>query len=152
VKLRRDIAAVPLRSGAATWTAIVDLVTKADSIDVGQLSAAATVMATLLSEDHYADHPLTLSGDGARLVIYCAYSAEAMALGMSVNALNWNPTAKDWALYVPCEEDDLEWVKAALASRAPRLLVHALKDNPAVLKEEASVTAAADFQIDWSAA
>lgn len=49
-------------------------------------------MASLLSEDHYAKHPLTLKGDGHRLVIYGAYGADAVTLGTEVAPLDWNPT------------------------------------------------------------
>lgn len=154
MKLRRDVAAVPLRTGAETWWTIVDLITKSDSVDSGQLDAAATVMASLLAEEHYADHPLTLKGDGHRLVIYCAYGAEALSQGTEVSPLDWNPTAKGWTLYVPCDPSDLDWVRETLKKRAPRLVVHALDETPAELSEQTSSasTAVAAFEIDWGAA
>lgn len=152
MKLRRDIAAVPLRTGAATWSTIIDLITKSDSIDGDQLSAASTIMATLLAEEYYASHPLTLKGDGHRLVIYCAYGADALTLGDGVTTLDWNPTAKDWTLYVPCDDDNFDWVKASLAKRAPRLSLHRLSESISDVEEAGSGTKAAAFEIDWSAA
>ncbi len=152
MKLRRNIAAVPLRTGSAAWSEVIALIARTDSIDTGQLTAAATVMATLLSEEQYAHHPLTLKGDGHRLVIYFSYGADALTQGDAIAPLDWNPTAKDWTLYVPCDEEDLAWVKESLAKRAPRLKVHGLGETLADLQEEDGSTKAAAFTIDWSAA
>ena len=154
MKLRRDIAAVPLRTGAETWAEIVNLITHPDSVDAGQLTAAASVMASLLSEDHYADHPLTLKGDGHRLVIYGAYGADALSLGSEVVPLDWNPTGKPWTIYVPCDPADLDWVAETLKSRAPRLVVHALDETPADAEGASGAQASAQpaLTIDWGAA
>lgn len=155
MKLRRDIAAVPARSGSETWEAVIDLITQSDSIDTAQLTAATTVMASLLAEEHYADHPLTLKGDGHRLVLYFAYGADAVSLGLDVAALDWNPTAKDWTLYVPCDPVDIDWVTETLKKRAPRLVVHDFNDTPGALAEQASnaqPAAASALTIDWGAA
>jgi hypothetical protein len=153
VKLRRDIASVPVRTGAETWSEIVALITRPDSVDVGQLTAASSVMASLLSEDHYAKHPLTLKGDGHRLVIYGAYGANAVSQGTEVPPLDWNPTGKAWTLHVPCDSADLDWVAATLKTRAPRVLVHALDDEPADVETSAAANdESAPLSIDWGAA
>lgn len=150
MKRRRDVAAGPKRTGAETWADIVALITKADSIDKGQLEAAASVMATLLTEAHYADHALTLKGQGDRLVVYCAYGADALTLD-DPDPLRWNPTGGEWTLFVPCAEEDFDWAKATLAQRAPRIRLHRLDETPAELKE-ATAEAVANFEIDWEAA
>ena len=153
MKLRRDIAAVPLRTGAETWSKVVELITAPGSIDVGQLNVAASVMASLLSEDHYASNALTLKGDGHRLVIYGAYGADALSLGADVSPLDWNPTAKDWTLFVPCDPVDLDWVKTSLKTRAPRFVVHAMSETPSELSEgsEKAAAASSSFEINWGA-
>ena len=154
MKLRRDIASVPVRTGAETWSEIVALVTRPDSVDVDQLTAAASVMASLLSEDHYSKYPLTLKGDGHRLVIYGAYGADAVTQGTEVASLDWNPTGKSWTLHVPCEAEDLDWVTTTLKTRAPRLAVHALGDGPTESEGDASAAAnnsAAALNINWGA-
>lgn len=150
MKRRRDVAATPKRTGAETWTEIVALITKPDSVDKDQLQAASSVMATLLTEEHYADHPLTLKGQGDRLVVYCAYGSEALILD-DPDPLGWNPTSGDWTLFVPCEEEDLTWAKDTLAKRAPRIRLHRLDETPAELTE-ATAEAVASFNIDWGAA
>ena len=46
MRIRRDIASVPVRSAKETWHAIVDLVTGEDSVDRQQLEAASSIMET----------------------------------------------------------------------------------------------------------
>jgi hypothetical protein len=152
VKLRRDIASVPLRTGAATWDKIVELITGPDSIDTAQLGAASSVMATLLAEEIYADHPLTLKGKSHRLVIYCVYGGDALIAGEDVDALSWNPTSEDWTLFVPCGNDDRDWAGRALKDRAPRITLHPPDENPSDLSEASEKSGAKALTIDWGAA
>ena len=149
MKLRRDIAITPRRTGAEAWTEIVGLVTRGGSIDKGQLDAASSVMATLLAEEHYAEYPLTLKGQGPRIVIYGAYGADALA-ATEPDPLLQNPTAGEWVLYVPCPDEDLAWAGTALAARAPRIRIHGLDETPAALAETAA-EASAEAIIDWGA-
>lgn len=150
MKRRRDVAATPKRTGAETWEEIIGLITKPDTVDKDQLVAARSVMATLLTEPSYADHPLTLKGQGDRLVIYCAYGADALTLD-DPDPLGWSPTAGEWRLFVPCEDEDLAWAKDTLAKRAPRIRLHSFDEVPGELAE-ATADAVASFEIDWSAA
>jgi hypothetical protein len=152
VKLRREIASVPLRSAEETWDCITEMITGPDSIDSRQLTTAKSVMAMLLAEEHYADKPLTLKGVGHRLVIYCAYGPDAMVLGQDWDALNWNPTAGDWRLYVPCATEDLDWAQAALAKKATRIILYSLDQTPTELVEETATHASSEIEIDWSKA
>lgn len=152
MKLRRDIASVPLRTSAVTWDRIVDLITGSDSIDTAQLNAASSVMATLLAEEIYADHPLTLKGKSHRLVIYCLYGGDALLAGEDVDALSWNPTSEDWTLFVPCGDDDRDWAGRALKERAPRITLHAPDEVPGELSQESEKSGAKALTIDWGAA
>ena len=149
MKLRRDISSVPLRTGAETWSTIVELITGSDSIDPSQLTAAASVMATLIAEELHAENPLTLVGTSHRLVIYCSFGADALIQGEDVDALGWNPTAGDWTLHVPCGEDDLGWAGTTLANRAPRIKLHQAGEPPAVIEEAGST--AGSLSVDWGA-
>ncbi|MFC3070498.1 hypothetical protein [Phenylobacterium soli] len=149
MKLRRDIAVTPQRAGAEAWAEIVKLITGPGSQAVDQLTAAASVMATLLTEEDYADHPLTLKGKCMRLVIYGVYGADAISLE-DPDPLQQNPTEGEWTLFVPCPEEDLDWTRDALAKRAPRIQVHGLDETPAELAEE-KADATQGFAIDWGA-
>lgn len=152
MKLRRDVASVPLRTGAETWGRIVELITGPDSIDTGQLEAATSVMASLLAEEIYADHPLILKGKSHRLVIYGVYGGDALLAGEEVDPLSWNPTSEDWALFVPCGDEDRGWAGGALKQRAPRITLHAPDEVRAELSEEAAKNEAKALTIDWGAA
>lgn len=51
MKVRRDIAAIPKRSAAETWRVIVDLVTGSGSVDAETLTAAASVLESLIADE-----------------------------------------------------------------------------------------------------
>ncbi len=148
MKLRRNIASIPLRSGEATWSAITDLLTGPGSMDAEQFAAAASIMAMLLAEEIHADEPLTFVGDSARIVIYCSFGMDALSQGEEIDRFSFNPTEDDWLLYVPCAEGDLDWAQASLKSRAPRIRLH----RPGELKlDEESKASSSAFDIDWEA-
>jgi hypothetical protein len=150
MKIRRDISALPLRSGEATWEAIVNLITGSDSRDVNQLGAAAPVVASLIADEHYADHPLTLAGVSHRLVIYLRYGAAAIEAGPEIDGLSWNPTGGDWTLHVPCEAEALAWAREHLQEKAPRVRLHELGSSPPEdpLSPEGSEKSAS-LRINW---
>lgn len=151
MKVRRDISSIPLRTAEATWQTIIDLITGSGSIDVEQLNAATGVMASLITDEHYAEHPLTLVGHSHRLVVYCRYGLEALEAGETVDDLMWNPTSEDWMLFVPCDSDNLEWARKALKERAPRLVVRELGEEPSaqVSEPRAGATENVAFVVDW---
>jgi hypothetical protein len=149
MKLRRDVAVTPRRTGEEAWAEIVGLVTGSGSVDKRQLDDASSVMATLLAEEVHADHPLTLTGAGPRIVIYCAYGADALTLEPP-DTLRENPTAGEWTLYVPCPDEHLAWCTDVLAERASRVRLHALNETPVDLAE-VETEPAAKFAVDWGA-
>src|SRR5258706_521465 len=121
MRVRRDVSSVPCRSATETWERIVDLVTGTDSQHVKQLTDAAGVMGSIITDEHPSSRPIMLEGVGAQLRIYCCYSMKAIEAGVSVDALTWNPTAGDWTMHVPCDGENLEWVKASLATTSSRI-------------------------------
>ena len=110
MKVRREISSIPLRTAEETWEAIVRLVTGGRTVDGEQLATAASVMASLITDEAFADHPLTIAGVSHRLVILL-HGADAMEAGENVDALAWNPTSGDWRLYLPCAAEDFDWAK-----------------------------------------
>jgi len=150
MKIRRDISATPLRSGEETWETIIDLISGADSIDVDQLEAATSIMASMISDEIYASAPLTLVGVSHRLVIYLRHGVAALEAGATVDGLDWNPTAGDWTLYAPCEAETMAWAKECLREKAPRLVLHDLGSLPG---EDAASAQRADkrtpLRVEW---
>ncbi|QPF90862.1 hypothetical protein [Bradyrhizobium commune] len=149
MKVKREIASIPVRSAGETWAAIVALISGADTPDAATLKAAASIMESLIADEHPATVPIVVKGNGDRLVIYCRYNEDAIELGSSIDKLTWNPTGgSGWKITAPIEAGDVTWMNDALKSRAPRLSVHDVASPPAD-EEEATKAAAADLAIDW---
>ena len=130
MKVRRDISSIPLRTSEKTWEVICDLITGDKSKDTTQLDNAASVMHSLITDELIAENPLMITGVSHRLVIYLRYRATALEEGESIDSLEWNPTAGDWTMFIPCDDENFDWVKKALASRAPRLVIHRKDETP----------------------
>ena len=149
MKLRRDLASVPLRTGEETWDAIVELITGPGSIDKEQLVAASSIMAMLITDEIHDEEPITLAGGSARVVLYCTFGADALVLGEEIDPLPINPTEDEWQLYVPCSESDIDWASRTLAERAPRIILHKPGARPD--DEAANSAAKGDLAVDWGA-
>lgn len=149
MKVKREIASVPVRSAAETWKAIIALISGPDTPDASTLTAAASIMESLIADEHPASVPITVKGNGDRLVIYCRYNEEALELGTDIDSLTWNPTGgPGWKITAPTEASDVPWMTGTLKDRAPRITVHDVKKPPA--DEEETTKAAADtLAINW---
>ena len=67
MKVKREIASVPVRSAGETWAAIVALISGADTPDAATLKAAASIMESLIAErlldgSGWLPEPLRLNG------------------------------------------------------------------------------------------
>lgn len=149
MKVRRDIASIPVRSSRDTWRTIVELVTGSGSVDKQQLDAAASIMESLIADEMPARVPITFKGNGVRVVVYCLYNEDAMEAGLAVDKLSTNPTAGDWSATAPCEAEDVDWMNKSLKSRATRITVHDVDEKPADADDAAE--AAKGLEIDWGA-
>jgi hypothetical protein len=150
MRIRRDISSIPFRSAGETWQQIVTLITGSGSKDVAQLTGAAGIMASIITDGHPGECAILVEGVGAQLRIYCRYGMKAIEEGGEVDLLTWNPTAGDWAMHVPCDEENIDWVKISLARVAPRIKVfdvaeaeRAEEEGPAAAKDD-------EILIDWN--
>ena len=150
MKLRRNIASIPIRSASETWKAIIDLVTRVDSVDGAQLAAASSVMESLIVDGYPANVPIVLKGHGPRLVIYCFYGEDALEAGNEIERLHWNPTGGDWSMTVPCDPEDVDRINKVLRSRAPRISVHEVGAQPPDEASQSEVSSEVkELVIDW---
>ena len=149
MKIRRDIASVPVRSARETWDVIVELATGAATIDAEQLEAARSVMKCVIADEWPESVPIVFKGGGPRLVVYCLYNEDAMDAGLDIDSLNDNPTAGDWRVTAPCEKEDEGWMNRSLKERAPRVTAHAADEAPA--DKKATKATASTLKVDWSA-
>ena len=149
MKIRRDVASVPLRSAKETWDAIIDLVSGNGTVDRDQLENARSVMECVIADEQPATVPIVLKGGGPRMVIYCVYNEDAMEAGLDVDTLIDVPTAGDWHLMAPCEEEDKEWMNSSLKDDASRVTVYAANESP-MEGEEETAEASGVLNVDWS--
>jgi|SRR5579883_1496624 len=148
MKVRRDIASIPVRSAAETWKAITALVTRNGSVDPDSLAKAASVMESLIADEYPASVPIVVKGNGPRLVIYLLYNEDAMEAGTDIDSLSWNPTGgPDWSMTAPSEAADIGWMNGTLQSRAPRISIHDVASPPT--EEEEPTSSKAALKINW---
>jgi hypothetical protein len=152
MRVRRDVSSIPFRSAGETWQRIIALVTGAGSQDVAQLKSAAGVMGSLITDEHPASRAIMLEGVGTQLRIYCRYGMKAVEEGGAVDALTWNPTAGDWTMHVPCDVENIDWVKQCLAETSPRLKVFDVAETDRAEEEEQGVAVprSGGVVVDWN--
>lgn len=152
MRVRRDISSIPFQSGNETWQRIIDLVTGPGSIDVQQLKEAIGVMGSIIADEHPSVRAILLEGVGPQLRVYCRYGMNAIEEGGSVDVLTWNPTAGDWSMHVPCDVENMEWVRASLSKTSPRIKVFDVNttDQADEDTDRAGKGAADDLAIDWN--
>jgi hypothetical protein len=152
MRVRRDVSSIPFQSAGETWQRIIDLVSGSGSKDIEQLKNAAGVMGSIIADEHPAVRAIILEGVGAQLRIYCRYGMKAVEEGGAVDALAWNPTAGDWAMHVPCDAENIEWVKGALAKTSPRIKVFDVAEADYAEDEADGATAKSGggLVVDWN--
>jgi hypothetical protein len=152
MRVRRDVSSVPFRSAGETWQQIIDLVSGAGSKDIQQLKSAAGVMGSVITDEHPAGRAIILEGVGAQLRIYCRYGMKAVEEGGKVDSLTWNPTAGDWTMHVPCDQENIDWVKKSLADSSPRIKVFDVAESDRADDEDTTGAASSrgGVVVDWN--
>lgn len=151
MRVRRDVSSIPFQSAGETWQRIIDLVTGLESKDIQQLKDAAGVMGSIIADEHPADRAIILEGVGAQLRIYCRYGMKAVEEGGAVDALTWNPTAGDWTLHVPCDSENMDWVKTSLARTSPRVKVFDVAEADRAEDEDTiAAEKSSGLIVDWN--
>ncbi len=152
MRVRRNVSSIPHRSAAETWQRIVELVTGAQSKDTQQLESAGGVMGSIITDEYPASCPILLEGVGPQLRIYCRYGLKAVEEGDPVDPLTWNATAGDWTMRVPCDAENIEWVRASLAKTSPRIKVFDVAEAERAQDNQPTVAAKATgpIVVDWN--
>lgn len=144
----RCFASVPARSADATWTAIVEMLTRGQSgTDRDELLAVIGTASSLIVDQAPKDVAIIVTCEGPRTRIRCIYDENAVSgSGVNESALGFDPLAGEWAMSLPCPAEDLSWVQASLARHSTRVTARDLADTGQA-KDEAT-TAGAAFEID----
>ena len=150
MRIRRDISSIPDRSASETWQRIIDLVTSSGSKDLQQLKAAAGVMGSIITDEHPSTRPILIEGVGPQLRIYCSYGMDAIEQGSKVDSLNWNPTDGDWTMHVPCDAENIDWVKKSLAGTSPRIKVFDVDEEERAEDDQQQESANSEIVVDWN--
>jgi hypothetical protein len=152
MRVRRDVSSIPHRSAGETWQRIIDLATGRGSKDVQQLEDAAGVMGSIITDEHPASRAIMIEGVGPQLRIYCRYGMKAVEEGSKVDPLTWNPTAGDWTMHIPCDAENIGWVKESLAKTSPRIKVFDVEETDRADEDRQEPAAKSDrnLVVDWN--
>ena len=120
---RRTFRSTPARDALATWSAIVNLLTRGiDGAAHTELLAIAGIAASVIADHVPEDVPIVVTCDGPRTRIYCLYDDDAIdGSDANENPLGFDPLKGDWHVSLPVSADDLSWVQAALKEHSDRI-------------------------------
>ena len=128
--IRRTFKATPARSAPATWAEMVNLLTRTNTAARAELESVAGIASTLITEQAPEKSPITVICDGTRTRIYCIYDDDAIdGDGANEELLPYDPLAGEWRISLPCPEEDLTWVRGALAKKSDRISARGLSED-----------------------
>jgi hypothetical protein len=91
------------------------------------LLRVAGVASSLIASEAPKNDKIVVWGAGPRVRISCIYDEDALAdHNQNEQKLPKSPTDGDWSMSLPCQADDLAWVKAALAKQSARVTARKL--------------------------
>jgi hypothetical protein len=95
-----------------------------------ELMRVAGIAASLIAAEAPKDDKMVVWGGGPRVRISCTYAEDAIT-GDNANEtkLARSPTEGDWSMSLPCPEEDLTWVQAALAKKSTRITARKLGEK-----------------------
>jgi hypothetical protein len=140
--VRRTFASCPARSAHDTWQAVVDLLTKSCGAAArDELLSVSGEASSVISDQAPASAPIVVTADGPRTRIYCLYDDDALD-GSNANesALGFDPLKGDWAVSLPCQAEDLDWVQAALKRKTKRIVARDMSDGTAIADSTSAAT------------
>ncbi len=123
--VRRDFRSVPHRDAAATWLAIVDLLTAGggDADKRRELLAVTGVVSSAIADQCLLKSPFVVTCDGPRTRIYCLYDDDALDSSAGNEAkLGFDAVKGNWEVSIPVNEEDLSWVRNALKQHSSRIV------------------------------
>ena len=133
----RSFNSVPARSASATWNAIVNLLAPSAGGARTELESVLGIVCSLIT-DKAMTSPIIVTGSGPRVRIYCLYDDDAIEGDSAAEtALSFNATSGDWAMSLPCNNEDLSWVQDALKTHSVRITARD-KDNGISLGEDST--------------
>ncbi len=147
----RTFRSIPHRSADQTWAAIVDLLTQGRNSKARfELLDVAGIAASIIADQCPKDSPIIVTCDGPRTRIYCVFNDDAIEDDSgSESSLGFDPLNGNWALSLPCNEEDLDWVSRVLSSKSNKITARDkslpfIEESEAAAKESGSKTLTVD--------
>lgn len=143
----RIIRSSPHRDTTSTWELIVDVLTQGKaSAARTELIAVAGIASSIIAERAPKDAAIVVTCEGPRTRIYCLYDEDAIdGSDAKEDALGYDPLKGEWAISLPCAEEDLLWVQRALQAKSSRITARDLSsklgesDNSTAKSQELTV-------------
>jgi hypothetical protein len=126
----RTVRATPFRSAAAAWDVIVALLAPDGGEAKAELMKVAGVAASLIAAEAPKADKIVVWGGGPRVRIDCLFDDATGGDSANETKLARSATDGDWRMSLPCAEEDLEWVTAALAKKSSRVTARKLGEEP----------------------
>jgi hypothetical protein len=145
---RRTFVGTPARDAIGTWKAIVDVLAPGASHPARkELMSVAGIAASIISDRAPKDHAIVATCDGPRTRIYCLFDDDAVD-GSDANeaALGYDALKGDWAVSLPCDADELDWVRRAIEKHGTRITAREL-EAPVAADQDEPATAAAQVSL-----
>lgn len=119
----RTFRSSPHRAASDTWKAIVELLTQGRSGGArNELVAVAGIASSIIADRVLKDAAIVVTCEGPRTRLYCIYDEDAID-GSDANedSLGFDPLHGDWQVSLPCDADDLAWVRGALKKHSTKI-------------------------------
>jgi hypothetical protein len=128
--IARRVAAIPVRTSAETWQAIIDLLAPTGSAAHRELTAITSVAAILIAEEYTSQAPIVIMpAAGARIRVHTVHGMDAIeAIGEETPLYGGGLTQPGWRMSLPCGADDLDDITAELAA-IPAITVRDLNEG-----------------------
>jgi hypothetical protein len=106
-----------------TWEFIVDLLTRGQrNANHKELMSVSGIAASVITDQAPESAPIIITCKGPRTRIYCVFDDEAVEDdGDKEGAFGFDPLEGDWAISLPCLEEELSWVQSALKNHSARI-------------------------------
>jgi hypothetical protein len=128
--LARVVRATPYRPADEAWDVIVDLLAPDGGAAGDELMKVAGVATSLIAAEALKNDKIYVWGGGPQVRITCFYGEDAITDDAREEKLPRSPTDGDWRMSLPCPEEDLTWVQAALAKKSTRITARKLGEKP----------------------
>ncbi len=144
----RIVRSSPHRDAAATWAAIIDLLTLSKQTESRkELEKATGLAASCIADQVPKNSPIIVTCDGPRTRIYCLYDDEALdGTDANEDVFGYDPLNGEWAMSLPFGKDDLLWVQTSLKKLSSRITARDL--NEGMSDENKNLVSSSPLTID----